>query len=395
MALTGSEKQRRTTNRQVMEPQRLKKINALTCRMLGWVMFSYALDTILLAAFAHLDLLPIGIVLMYGALALVVNGSYYLLIKGGFNRTLKDPGMTFLQVLVAAFGQIGFMVLAPAVGYLFLINLFTVYAFGVVALPTFRYLMSWLIGASALGVAFYFVGPRLGLPVGSQGTLLLVYLSFILTLGRCAHIADFLGRSRHRMSAKNRALLLAMQRVQELATRDELTNTENRRSLSEILAVEQKRFQRGGTPFCIAMLDLDGFKAVNDNFGHAVGDEVLKTFVQIVRNEMRLSDHFARYGGDEFVLVLTGTTVSDGVVALERICAETANFDWHKFGIGIAVTASVGVTDFRVGETVESAFQRSDIALYAAKSAGRNRVVANTDWDDSVSSTETSISAAA
>jgi diguanylate cyclase len=166
-----------------------------------------------------------------------------------------------------------------------------------------------------------------------------------------------------------------MRRVQELATRDELTNTENRRSLSEILAVEQKRFQRGGTPFCIAMLDLDGFKGVNDNFGHAVGDEVLKAFVQIVRHEMRLSDHFARYGGDEFVLVLTATTVADGLVPLERICAGTANFDWSQFGVGIAVTTSVGVTDFRLGETVASAFQRSDLALYAAKSAGRNRVV--------------------
>ena len=73
--------------------------------------------------------------------------------------------------------------------------------------------------------------------------------------------------------------------MKELATRDALTNIENRRSLIEILAIEQKRFQRGGTPFCIAILDLDSFKLVNDNFGHAAGDMVLKTFVEIVRND--------------------------------------------------------------------------------------------------------------
>ena len=365
-----------------MEPRRLHKINALTRRMLRWVTLSYAMDTLLLAAFACLGVVPGTIVLLYGVIALVMNTCFYVMVRSGYNRTFKDPSMTFAQVLVSAIGQIGFVILAPQVGYLFLINLFTVYASGVASLPSVRYFISWLIGASGLALAFYLVGSHLGLPIESAYGRVLVYLSFALTLGRCVFMADFLDRVRKRMSAKNRTLLLAMRRVRELATRDELTNTENRRSLTEILAVEQKRFQRGGTPFCIAMLDLDGFKSVNDRFGHLVGDEVLKAFVQIVRNEMRLSDHFARYGGDEFVLVLTGTTVKDGMVPLERICDQTAAFNWHQFGVGIELTTSIGVTDFRPGETVASAFQRSDIALYAAKSAGRNRVMASNDVDE-------------
>ncbi|MGS0741825.1 GGDEF domain-containing protein [Glaciimonas sp. GG7] len=371
-----------------MEPQRLNKINGLTRRMLLWTAFSYALDTVLLAVFAHIGALPGNIALMYGGMGLILNGGFYLLVVSGYNRTLKDPGMAFAQVMASTLGQIGFVILAPEIGYLFLFNLFTVYAFGGAALSSVRYFMTWLIGALALGCAFYLVGAQLGMPVGSAHGRLLIYLTLVLTLGRCVFLAAFLGRIRERISTKNRALLLAMRRVKELATRDELTNTENRRSLNAILAVEQKRFQRGGTPFCIAMLDLDGFKNVNDCFGHPVGDEVLKAFVQIVRDEMRLSDHFARYGGDEFVLVLTGTTEQESLVALERICDQTAMFDWNQFGIGIVVTTSIGVTDFHAGETVASAFQRADIALYAAKSAGRNRVVASSSTDATVSSTD-------
>ena len=177
--------------------------------------------------------------------------------------------------------------------------------------------------------------------------------------------------------------------MKELATRDALTNIENRRSLIEILAIEQKRFQRGGTPFCIAILDLDSFKSVNDNFGHAAGDMVLKTFVEIVRNEMRLS---ARYGGDELVLVLTGTTVSEGVTALDRICAETEVYDWSKFCQGIVLTASIGITDFRPSETIDDAFHRADMALYATKTSGRNRVLISPDSFDTSNQTKAPLS---
>ncbi|QRX84279.1 GGDEF domain-containing protein [Glaciimonas sp. PAMC28666] len=358
-----------------MELVQLTRINSITCRMLYWVTLSYALDTLLLSLFARNNVLPMSVTMMYAVMAIVINGGFYFLIRAGYNSRLKDPSMTLAQVLVSTFGQLSFVILAPEVGYLFLINLFTVYAFGVATLSTRRYIVSWLIGAMGLAVVFYLTGARLSLPVGDSRGVMLMYLSFTLTLGRCVFIADYLTRLGRRMSKENSALLLAMERVQELATRDELTNTENRRSLGEILDSEQKRFQRGGESFCIAILDLDGFKTVNDRFGHPVGDEVLKAFVQIVRDQMRLSDHFARYGGDEFVLVLTGTTIAEGLIALERICAMTAIFNWHQFGVGIVVTASIGVTDFRAGETVASAFQRADNALYAAKSAGRNRVV--------------------
>ena len=358
-----------------MEQQRRKKINIQAQYMLGRVTLSGLIDASLLWGFAYTELIDGYVALLYATCVIVINGGFYVAIRYDLNHRCKDPGMTFLQLLVAVGMQTGFIILAPGVGYLFLINFFIVYAFAVLSLSTFWYAIGWLIGSLCLVFAFNMVDAPLCFPLTNNINQLLVCLSFILALGRCIYLANLLGRIRRKLIEKNHALLLAMQRVQELATRDELTNIENRRSLMAILAIEQKRFQRSGTLFCIAILDLDGFKAVNDQFGHTAGDEVLKAFVAIVRNEMRLSDHFARYGGDEFVLVLTNTTVEEGVTALDRICAETEAYNWSQFGEGIVLTASIGVTDFRPGETVDEAFQRADMALYAAKAAGRNQVM--------------------
>ena len=351
--------------------------------MLGRVALSGVLDALLLWGFVHAGVIQSDIALFYGMAVVTVTLVFYLLIRSGYQRRSKDPGLTFPQVVTALLMQTGFLILAPQVGYLFLINFFVIYAFGALGLSTFWNAVSWLIGSLALVLAFSLSSSHLQFPVSNNLSQLLVCLSFILTLGRCIYLANMMSRMQRKITEQNQQLVKAMKRVQELATRDELTNIENRRSLMEILAVEQKRFQRGGTPFCIAILDLDGFKSVNDNFGHAAGDMVLKTFVEIVRNEMRLSDHFARYGGDEFVLVLTGTTVQEGVTALDRICAETEMYDWSKFGKDIILTASIGITDFRPGESIDEAFQRADMALYGAKAAGRNRVMISPDTFES------------
>ncbi|AMP17395.1 GGDEF domain-containing protein [Collimonas pratensis] len=366
-----------------MKAQRRKEMNAMALGMLGRVALSGVLDALLLWGFVHAGVIQSDIALFYGMAVVVVTLVFYLLIRSGFQRRSKDPGLTFPQVVAALLMQTGFLILAPQVGYLFLINFFVIYAFGALGLSTFWNAVSWLIGSLALVLAFSLSSAHLQFPVSNNLSQLLVCLSFILTLGRCIYLANMMSRMQRKITEQNQQLVKAMKRVQELATRDELTNIENRRSLMEILAVEQKRFQRGGTPFCIAILDLDGFKSVNDNFGHAAGDMVLKTFVEIVRNEMRLSDHFARYGGDEFVLVLTGTTVQEGVTALDRICAETEMYDWSKFGKDIILTASIGITDFRPGESIDEAFQRADMALYGAKAAGRNRVMISPDTFES------------
>jgi diguanylate cyclase (GGDEF)-like protein len=122
-------------------------------------------------------------------------------------------------------------------------------------------------------------------------------------------------------------------------------------------------------------MDLDHFKLVNDTYGHGVGDDVLRAFAATVHATMRDTDIFGRYGGEEFLLILTATALDAVAPALGRVCAGLAAHDWSAIAPGLAVTQSIGVAGFRKGENVGQLLQRADAALYEAKRTGRNRTV--------------------
>lgn len=171
----------------------------------------------------------------------------------------------------------------------------------------------------------------------------------------------------------------AMQRLQQLTVHDELTGVGNRRELNNKLDTDREFFDRTGLPFCVAVLDLDGLKAVNDRFGHAAGDEAIKRFASLIQNEKRAMDYLARYGGDEFVLLLRNISAKEAIKPLQRICDLAAGHEWGKIAPGIKLSTSIGVAALRGGETADELFSRADAALYDAKVAGRNRIVVAAD----------------
>ena len=167
----------------------------------------------------------------------------------------------------------------------------------------------------------------------------------------------------------------AMQKLRQLAAHDELTGVGNRRDLNDRLAAEYQAFRRSGVPFSVAVFDIDNFKTVNDHLGHAAGDAVIKEFAGIVRREMRAVDYLARYGGDEFVLLLKGIDAAAAQTPLGRIRDAVLAYPWATVAAGIDLTASIGVASCRGAESADDTFRRADKALYAAKTAGRNRIV--------------------
>ena len=165
-----------------------------------------------------------------------------------------------------------------------------------------------------------------------------------------------------------------------MATRDPLTGISNRRHFAEMATREIELAQRHGRKLSVAMLDLDLFKGVNDTYGHACGDTVLRSVVEAMAGVLRSADTSGRMGGEEFALLLPETELKAGVAVVERIRERIAGqvFNWD--GTEFKVTASIGISAWNPDEpTIEPTLERADKALYAAKTQGRNCVVTQED----------------
>jgi diguanylate cyclase (GGDEF)-like protein/PAS domain S-box-containing protein len=170
----------------------------------------------------------------------------------------------------------------------------------------------------------------------------------------------------------------------EMATTDFLTGLFNRRNFMARMAAELDRLKRFDIPHAaVLMLDLDHFKRVNDNFGHAVGDAVLKHFATLVRDELRKIDTGGRVGGEEFAILLLGADLTAARQFAERLRAKVADTPLVHEGQSIPVTVSIGIATLDADDSsADAALTRADTALYEAKRTGRNRVCVSTDSDD-------------
>ncbi|RON59905.1 GGDEF domain-containing protein [Pseudomonas fluorescens] len=155
---------------------------------------------------------------------------------------------------------------------------------------------------------------------------------------------------------------------------DPLTGLPNRAAWSERLEHEIKQWQQHGNTLSLAMLDLDHFKRINDNYGHLAGDKVLKIIATVLRKRLRGSDFIARFGGEEFVLLLPATPPAVGAKLLETLRAAIEACPFHFKGERVTITISMGLASFKPGEHSDLVLKRADQALYRAKNAGRNRV---------------------
>ncbi len=174
---------------------------------------------------------------------------------------------------------------------------------------------------------------------------------------------------------QNRQLDEELQRARSLSLTDELTGLPNRRAFLQRLEGELARIQRHPVPLTLAVIDLDHFKQINDRYGHALGDEVLRTYAEHVFSGFRRQDYVARYGGEEFIVLLPNTDTEGAIRALEkirevvkrhRLKAESETLPLPSF--------SAGVVSYREGEAPEIFIERADRALYQAKESGRDRI---------------------
>ncbi len=178
-----------------------------------------------------------------------------------------------------------------------------------------------------------------------------------------------------KVAERTRDLLAANTELERLANHDSLTGALARRRFFELANLEHERSRRYGRLFSILIIDLDHFKKINDTFGHAAGDVVLRTAVEYMSNILRSNDLLGRYGGEEFLILLPETTHAGAQIIAERIRQAVASKSVDYENTSISITGSVGLASLQEGESIAQIVNRADAALYAAKQTGRNRVV--------------------
>jgi len=166
-----------------------------------------------------------------------------------------------------------------------------------------------------------------------------------------------------------------LDRVSAQARHDPLTGALNRQGLDEAVTREVAKVKRQDTPLCMALLDIDNFKKLNDTLGHATGDAALAHLASVTREVMRPQDTLARYGGEEFVILLPDTPLDKGVEAMTRLQRELTKRFFLAGTEKVLITFSAGVAQLGHGETGPDAIKRADQAMYLAKRAGKNRVL--------------------
>lgn len=154
---------------------------------------------------------------------------------------------------------------------------------------------------------------------------------------------------------------------------DPLTGIPNRLAYNERLEQEFARWRRYGSPLTLAVWDVDKFKAVNDTYGHQAGDKVLTVIAKLLHKQIRETDFVARFGGEEFVLLLPETGLEASTVATEHLRKSVESTEFHFRGKRVPITISCGMSEFQPGDSPEQVFERADKALYEAKDSGRNR----------------------
>lgn len=335
---------------------------------------SYSLGASVLLLYAYGGTVDMAVPSLFWLGGLLIIGTFTVLSEAGFGDRFEDHYLTVFQISAHMALQLLFLLAVPTVGVAFLAVLFLIFAFGTLRMTSRQAMVTW--GLATCGLAFVFLGTNLpiGLPGATRLERTASMLCFVLVIGQCASLGLFGATLRKILYRRSIELKAAYRRIEELAELDELTGSYNRRCIMRLLDVEIEKSRQTSAPCAIALIDLDWFKRINDVHGHPIGDEVLRTFAITIFANIRPSDSFGRYGGEEFLLLLPDTSGDAAERMLERLRSIVADLDWDAFSAGMRVTISAGVVTLRELDTADTFLARADRALYSAKAQGRNRI---------------------
>jgi diguanylate cyclase (GGDEF)-like protein len=304
----------------------------------------------------------------------VSNLLFYLILRSGVNLHFTDHALVLPQTLVAlTCVAIAYTITNEAhSGTLLLVGLILV--FGIFNTSQRRARITSLYAVCVMGLAMLYKSwddPQL-YPPQIEFANFVILVSVVFTISVLGAQLDVMRQTLKRQKAD---LSDALGKISEMATRDVLTGLINRRKMRQVLTDYVALNQRQMADFSIALIDLDYFKQVNDTYGHSIGDEVLSNFSIEAERVLRETDIIARWGGEEFLVLMPHITPDAPSIAIERLSKALEKFQASPSKPDLRITFSAGMTIYRSGESMDNAMERADKLLYKAKSAGRNQLL--------------------
>lgn len=341
-------------------------VKAVRMRRFGMASSTYALGLGLLILCWHLDLFPGAALVTVAVLFLVINLGLLAAFVNGWNQRFQDPSLTALQVCLGVTMVAVILTLGPSIQFVAASFYSVLFVFGMLKLSARElagagvYVTASFCSATLIRQHLY--GDVLDLRVELVGAALVIASSVWFAIA-ASYISSLRARLRE-----------SLEEIKQLATRDAVTGLSNRRQIDLDLEAAINHAKCYGTPLCVAMIDVDHFKSVNDRFGHACGDEVLRAVANCLGSSLRSGDRLGRFGGEEFLLILPLVPMAQASTLVERLRSSVEALRVLPDG-ELAVTASFGLSAWRGDESAASLIRRTDQALYRAKDEGRNRVV--------------------
>ena len=307
--------------------------------------------------------------------ALATTGIFYALMRSGLNQRFSDPALTAWQgSSVILFLAWGYLIGGPG-RPLALLLLMVILLFSMFTNTPRQLFRACVLSGLSFGAAMASVAWDARADLNAAAMQLVYACVLLLALSSVSLLIHQMHQLRRQAQARQHELAEALERIRELATHDELTGLINRRRMLELMHTEKHRTVRSGRGFCLAMIDIDHFKRVNDRLGHVAGDDVLARVAGAIAAGLRETDVVARWGGEEFLVMFTDTDEDTAERVLLRIQATLSQTPVTEVDASLRVTFSAGVSDHLRDETLTRTIDRADRALYAAKAAGRNRVL--------------------
>lgn len=357
----------------VDEAQQLQRWKRRTWQLHVSVLVSHAYAFSLFVGHAWAGYAPWPAVLCYGLWVAMGMGFITWAYASDWCHTRRDPGMFLTHQLVSIIGVLGLVIAAPALAFQAMVMLIAFSADGFLARSRTSFWLTWIGTLVAVGSIICWRGPQMRMTTDTPAGQVLAIGVVLGSVVRCSVQATFFRSMQYRLGVANDKLATALAQIQALLRHDELTGVSNRRGVMERLHEACSAAQQGGLSLCVALLDIDHFKQINDRYGHEGGDRVLRAFGTLLTSQLRASDGIGRYGGEEFLMVLPDTDLDRAGELLERLRRCIAQAPWEQtLGKGAQVTCTLGLARYRAGESVETTIARADAALYRGKAAGRN-----------------------